>query len=124
MIRPFSLLGIMLFLTSCSNSVDVDGAKVLPGSWLCDDGIVVTFNTNGKYEWKVPAYDDLEFYVESNDQIRMNDDGGHSILDKWRLSSDTLEMDMLGESDRYTLEFRSESEFRMVGPDTFVCERQ
>lgn len=124
MTKQISLFGIILFLTSCSSSVDVDAATVLPGSWLCDDGIVITFNTNGRYEWKVPAYDDIEFYTESNDQIRMNDDGRHSIFDKWRLNSDSLELDMLGESDRYALKFKSKSEFRMVGPDTFVCKRQ
>lgn len=124
MTRLFSLFGLTVLLSSCSGSVDVDAAAVLPGSWLCDDGIVITFNENGKYEWRVPLYDDARIYVESNEQIKMNDDGGHSIMDKWRLNSNTLELDMFGEADRYALSFMSESEFRMVGPDTFSCERR
>lgn len=122
--KQFFLFGVTLVLISCSGSVDVDAAKVLPGSWLCDDGIVITFNSSGRYEWRVPKYPETEIYVESNDQIRMNEDGGHSILDKWRLSSDKLEMDMLGVTDRYELEFKSESAFRMSGPDTFTCQKQ
>jgi len=53
----------------------------------------------------------------------MNDDGGHSILDQWRVNDDVLEMDMLGETDRYKLEFRSDSEFQIAGPDTFTCRK-
>lgn len=124
MTRLCSLLGFIVLVSSCSRSVDVDAATALPGSWKCDDGIVVTFNTNGKYEWRVPPYDEIDYYIESNDHIRMNDDGGHSILDTWRLKSNVLEMDMLGETDRYTLRFMSETSFEMDGPDTFSCQRQ
>ena len=124
MIRLYSIIGISLILASCSGSVDVDPAAVLPGSWECDDGIVLTFKPNGKYEWRVPPDDQLTIHVESNEQIRMNDDGGHSILDSWRLDANTLEMDMLGEADRYSLSFQSESKFRMEGPDVFSCRRQ
>ena len=124
MIRPYSLLGIILVLTSCSGSVDVDAAAVLPGAWECDDGIVITFKPNGKYEWRVPPDDHVTIHVEDNDHIRMNDDGGHSIFDDWRLSANNLEMDMLGETDRYSLSFMSESKFRMDGPDTLSCQRQ
>ncbi len=124
MTRLYLLLGFMVLVSACSSSVDVDAATALPGSCACDDGIVVTFNTNGKYEWRVPPYDDIDYYFEGNDQIRMNDDGGHSILDTWRLNSDVLELDMLGETDRYSLRFRSETSFKMDGPDTFSCQRQ
>lgn len=122
--RRISLFGTVLILTSCSGSVDGDAVTALPGSWLCEDGIVVTFNTNGKYEWRVPPDDEMVLHVESNDQIRMNDDGGHSLLGNWRLNADTLEMDMLGETDRYEIDFRSSTKFRIVGPDTFTCEHE
>ncbi len=121
MIRPYVLLGITLVLTSCSGSVDVDAAAALPGTWECDDGIVITYKANGKYEWRVPPDDRLTIHVENNDHIRMNDDGGHSIFDSWRLNANTLEMDMLGEADRYSLSYKSESSFRMDGPD--ACNR-
>ena len=121
--KRISLLGTVLVLTSCSSSVNVDAMTVLPGSWLCDDGIVITFNSNGKYEWRVPPDDEVKLYVESNNQLRMNEGGGHSILDNWRINAGALEMDMLGETDQYELEFKSKTKFRMVGPDTFTCEQ-
>jgi hypothetical protein len=118
------LLGIALILASCSGSVDVDAAAVLPGTWECDDGIVITFKPNGKYEWRVPPEDGFIIHVEDNDHIRMNDDGGHSIFDSWRLKADSVEMDMFGEADRYSLSFKSETSFRMDGPDALSCRRQ
>jgi len=124
MIRPYASPGIALILASCSSSVDVDAAAALPGTWECDDGIVITFKANGKYEWRVPPDDGSTIHVENNDHIRMNDDGGHSIFDSWRLNANTLEMDMLGEADRYSLSFKSESSFRMDGPDALSCRRQ
>ena len=124
MIRPYTLLGIILVLASCSGSVDVDAAAVLPGAWECDDGIVITFKPNGKYEWRVPPDDQVTIHVEDNVHIRMNDDGGHSIFGDWRLSANNLEMDMLGEAERYSLSFKSESNFRMDGPDALSCQRQ
>lgn len=124
MTKLYLFSGLALLLGACSNSVDVDAASALPGSWQCDDGIVATFDSNGRYEWRVPAYDDTKIFFESNEQVRMNDDGGYSILDKWRLDAGKLEMDMFGEADRYDLSFKSETNFRMVGTDTFSCERQ
>ena len=124
MIRPYALLGVTLVLASCSGSVDVDAAAVLPGKWECDDGIVITFKPNGKYEWRVPPDDGLILHVEDTDHIRMNDDGGYSIFGSWRLNANALEMDMLGEENRYSLSFRSESSFRMDGPDDLSCQRQ
>lgn len=117
-------LGTVLLLTSCSGPVDLDAAATLPGSWLCDDGIIITFNANGKYEWRIPSDGEVTLYVEGNEYIRMNDDGGYSILDEWTLNGDFLEMNMLGETDRYILDFISESKFRIVGPDTFSCQLQ
>jgi len=49
---------------------------------------------------------------------------GHSIFDNWRLNANNLEMDMLGETDRYSLSFKSDSNFRMDGPDALSCRRQ
>ena len=121
--RRLAQLTLVLLLASCSTSVDVDAITALPGSWTCDDGIVVTFNDNGRYEWRVPPYDDIDYYIEDSDHIKMNDDGGHTIFDTWRVDSNTLHMDMLGETDRYTLTFKSETSFRMSGPDTFSCQR-
>ena len=43
--------------------------------------------------------------------------------DTWRVDSTTLEMDMLGETDRYTLKFASKTSFKMSGPDSFSCQR-
>ncbi len=123
MLRQNTLAGLLFLLISCSGSADVDAATVLPGSWECDDEIILTFKSNGTYEWRVPPSHEVTVYVESNENIRMNDDGGHSIFDKWRLSSDTLEIDMFGETDRFSLKFRSATAFRMTGPDTLSCSR-
>ena len=122
--RLYLIFASILFLASCSESIDVDPAAVLPGSWECDDGIVVTFSPDGKYEWRVPPDDQLALHVEDSDQIRMNDDGGHSIFDNWRVDANALELDMFGEADRYNLSFESKSKFRMDGPDDFTCRRQ
>lgn len=123
MLRLYSLTGLVFFLVSCSGSADVNAAAVLPGSWECDDEIILTFKPNGTYEWRVPPSDEVTIYVESNENIRMNDDGGHSILDEWRLSSGMLEIDMLRETERFSLNFQSETAFRMIGPETYSCSR-
>ena len=85
---------------------------------------MVSFDANRSYEWRVPLDDEATLYTESNDYIRMNADGGYSLLGKWRLNNDLLELDMLGETDRYRLDFSSETSFRIVGPDSFSCELQ
>lgn len=124
MIRFYVVTAIILSLTACSGSVEVDPASVIPGSWGCDDEIILTINPNGKYEWRVLPYDEVTLYTEGNEFLRMNEDGGHSILGKWRLDGDILELDMLGEADRFTLTFQSQTSFRMNGPESYSCIRQ
>lgn len=119
-----STIAMFVFLCACSSSVDLDPTTTLPGSWECDDGIVITFNSNGRYEWRVPEYDDVTFYTESNEYIRVNEGGGYSILGGWRIDAGKLELDMFGEADRYSLNFDSDASFRMSGPDVFRCRRQ
>ena len=123
MSRLLTQLAVVWLVGACSNSVDIGPATALPGSWTCDDGIVVTFKDNGQYEWRVPPYDDIDYFIEDSDQVKMHEDGGHSIYDTWRVDSNTLEMDMLGETDRYKLRFASKTSFKMSGPDSFSCQR-
>ncbi len=123
MLRLCSLPTLLFFSISCSGSAGVDAAAVLPGSWECDDEIILTFKPDGTYEWRVLPSDVLTLHVESNENLRMNDDGGHSILDTWRLSSNTLELDMLEETERFSLNFQSDTAFRMIGPETYSCSR-
>ncbi len=116
------MLAMLLIVGGCSGSANVDPAQALPGTWNCDDGITLIFKSNGKYEWHVPHNDEYSLYAESNEFIRMTDDG-HALLGSWRQNGDNLELDMMGETDRYSLNFQSDSKMRIHGPETFSCQR-
>jgi hypothetical protein len=103
--------------------VDIDASKALIGAWECDDGIIVTFTADGRYDWRVPYDEGFEIGFKDNNSIRRNEDGGYSILDKWRLSGEQLEMDMWGEVDKYILNFKSDSEVQLSGIEKFTCSK-
>lgn len=117
-----AMLATIFVIAGCSGSANVDSAQALPGSWNCDDGITLMLKANGKYEWHVPHDDEYSLYTESNEFIRMTDEG-HALLGSWRISGDNLELDMMGETERYSLSFRSETSMRIDGPDALSCER-
>jgi hypothetical protein len=112
----------ILSMAACSSSASVDPVSAIPGSWKCGDEVVVTFNPDGSYEWLVPPSDaviagDAEF-------VRTNPDGSHALLGKWRLAGKSLELDMLGGTEKYELAFESATSFAMNGLDDYACLKQ
>ena len=115
----------ILSIAACSSSVSIDPASAIPGSWKCNDEVVVTFNGNGNYEWLVPpGPGGAQFAAGSEEFVRTNPDGSYALLGKWGLAGQALELDMLGETDKYVLAFESATSLTMKGPEDYVCLKQ
>lgn len=122
MYRYVVLLTVALGATACSGSADVDPATALPGTWNCDDEIRLVLKSNGRYEWHVKHDEDYTLWTEDSEVMKMTEEG-HVLLGEWRLAGDTLELDMLGETDRYGLTFSSKTRLSMNGPERYSCSR-
>jgi hypothetical protein len=120
MIKTVSVLLAAALAVACSKSASVDPSVDILGTWNCSDEIVVVLKADGNYEWKVPP-GGAQFPLGGNEFLRTNRDGSYVILGKWRLSGETLELDMLGEWDKYSLAFRSPNAITMNGPETYSC---
>ena len=109
--------------TSGTDAVDV--ASALPGSWKCDDGIGVALKAGGKYEWSVPAgARNVQFGEASSEQHRQNPDGSYVLLGDWRFKDGSLELDMMGDTDRYAVTMSSASALALRGDDqSFSCTK-
>lgn len=122
MSRLIVSLAVALGVTACSDSADVDSSTTLPGTWQCDDEITLILGSDGRYEWHVLHDDDYSLHTTDSDQMKMTEQG-HVLLGQWRVSDDQLEFDMLGETDRFSLEFTSASQMRINGPENYTCDR-
>lgn len=122
MYRTLIIVALLAGAVACSGSADVDPSTALPGTWHCDDEITLILAADGRYEWHVKHDEDYSLYTESNDVMKMTDEG-HVLLGQWRVDGDTLELDMLGETDRYSLSFSSRSRMRIDGPERYGCKR-
>jgi hypothetical protein len=112
-------------LAACTSDASVDPAATLPGTWKCDDEIVLTLETDGRYEWAVLPGGPLQvgFATDESEHHRVEPDGSYSLLGRWRLSERTLELDMLGDTDRYQVAFSGHGSVSLKGPETYRCKR-
>jgi hypothetical protein len=119
------LVAMCTALAACQSGVDVDPSATLPGAWQCDDGIVLTIQDSGRYEWRVPAGESAQvgFGTAESEHHRTESDGSYSLLGAWRLDGSKLELDMLGETDRYSVAFSSPTSVSLAGPETYTCTR-
>lgn len=124
--RKVALYAVTSLLVACGGGGVSDPAAALPGVWACDDGIVLTIASAGRFEWRVPpgAGPQVGFGTESSDQHRVETDGGYSLLGPWRFAGGTLELDMMGDTDRYQVSFSSSSSMTLAGPDQYSCNRR
>ena len=108
----------------CGGAAPADPLAAFPGKWNCDDGIVFSIGTDGRYDWFVPKSDDIQFGgTGATEHMRVNEDGSYSLLGAWRLSGSRLELDSLGETDAYTLAFSSNDAFKLSGDLDLSCTR-
>lgn len=112
-------------ITGCQGESSVEPSAAIPGAWQCDDGIVLTIKPEGKYEWRVPAGESgqVGFAETGSEHHRVEADGGYSLLGSWRLKGSTLELDMLGDTDIYRVEFASANSVSLAGPESYSCTR-
>jgi len=121
--KAFIPIALAVLMSACSGSADVDAQAALPGTWQCDDDVELVLNPNGSYEWHALYDDDFQISVADNEMIKVTD-RGHVLLGKWRISGDRLELDMLGETENFALNFRSATAVRLSGPETYGCEKE
>lgn len=111
-------------LTGCGGAAPVDTAKALPGNWACGE-LLIGFNSDGSYDWRVPPGGPVHFPLGGdNKHVKVHADGGYSLLGQWRLNGNALELDSMGETDRYQLEFSSNDAMRMKADDLTQCSRK
>jgi hypothetical protein len=122
-LRVLSVVIALAGVSGCGGSADVDLATALPGSWRCDDGLVIDLQAPGHYEWRVPPGGPVHFPFGGNEHVRVNDDGSYALLGSWRLSGGTLELDMLGETERFNVSFGNRQSLRLRGPESYSCSR-
>jgi len=123
MTKATGVLLAAVFAVACSKSANVNPPVDIIGTWGCSDEIIVVLKSDGNYEWQVPP-GGAQFPLGGNEFLRTNPDGSYAILGKWRLSGDTLELDMLGETDKYSLAFESPTELAMSGPERYTCVKK
>lgn len=125
MLKTYSIVALASLLVACSGCSPVDPAAALPGKWSCDDEIVLTIESSGKYEWLVPPGSGVQFPMggNGNEHVRTNEDGSYALLGNWRLKGSSLELDMLGDTDRYSIQFNSATSMVMNSDETYSCTK-